>query len=70
MVDAEEVRTLLGQYCERIDLGDFDGVGKLFADGGLADEHGNVLARGQRRWPGSTGPARSCTTAPRGRSTS
>jgi hypothetical protein len=46
MGDADEIRNLLGAYCERIDLGDFDGVGALFADGVLADEHGTELARG------------------------
>lgn len=32
----DHIRNLLGQYCERIDAGDFDGVGALFARGGLA----------------------------------
>ena len=40
------IANLLGEYCERIDLGDFDGVGALFAEGVLADEHGTELARG------------------------
>ncbi|MEY2476700.1 MAG: hypothetical protein QOG87_2015 [Actinomycetota bacterium] len=44
--DGDRIRTLLGQYCERIDAGDFEGVGALFARGRLADEHGNELARG------------------------
>jgi hypothetical protein len=43
---ARAITNLLGEYCERIDLGDFDGVGRLFADGALADEHGTELARG------------------------
>lgn len=42
----DEIRNLLGRYCERIDAGDFAGVGALFADGCLADEHGAELARG------------------------
>ena len=42
----QEIRNLLGEYCERIDLGDFEGVGALFAHGALADEHGTVLAAG------------------------
>ncbi len=47
MVDsAQAVRNLLGEYCERMDLGDWDGVGALFAHGALADEHGTVLAAG------------------------
>ena len=29
-----------------MDLADFDGVGALFADGALADEHGREIARG------------------------
>jgi len=46
MTDGDAIRNLLGRYCELIDVGDFDGVGELFADGVLADEHGNELARG------------------------
>jgi 3-phenylpropionate/cinnamic acid dioxygenase small subunit len=46
MDSAQRVRNLLGEYCERMDLGDFDGVGALFADAALADEHGAELARG------------------------
>lgn len=44
--DGDRIRTLLGQYCDRIDAGDFEGVGELFARGCLADEHGTELARG------------------------
>ncbi len=44
--DGDRIRTLLGQYCERIDAGDFEGVGVLFDRGSLADEHGNELAQG------------------------
>jgi hypothetical protein len=44
--DGDRIRTLLGQYCERIDAGDFEGVGALFERGCLADEQGNELARG------------------------
>ena len=44
--DGDEVRNLLGRYCECIDAGDFDGVGALFADGRLATEDGTVLAEG------------------------
>ena len=43
---AQAVRNLLGEYCERMDLGDWPGVGELFAHGALADEHGTVLAEG------------------------
>ena len=46
MDGARAIENLLGEYCERIDAGDFAGVGELFADGALADEHGTELARG------------------------
>ena len=46
MLAADAIRNLLGEYCERIDAGDFAGVGQLFAHGALADQHGNELARG------------------------
>jgi len=42
----DEVRNLLGEYCERIDAGDFAGVGALFEHGALADGSGRELARG------------------------
>jgi hypothetical protein len=44
--DGDLVRNLLGRYCERIDAGDFDGVGALFAEGRLATDDGAVLAEG------------------------
>jgi hypothetical protein len=46
MDDGERIRGLLATYGERMDAGDFAGVGALFADGALADEHGTELARG------------------------
>ena len=46
MLAGDAIRNLLGEYCERIDAGDFDGVGALFADGALADDAGRELARG------------------------
>jgi hypothetical protein len=46
MSDTDGIRNLLGRYCELMDAGDYDGVGGLFADGALADEHGNEFARG------------------------
>ena len=46
MSDTDGIRNLLGRYCELMDAGDYDGVGQLFADGALADEHGNEFARG------------------------
>jgi hypothetical protein len=43
----DHIRNLLGRYCERIDAGDFDGVGALFGETGVvADDRGRVLARG------------------------
>jgi hypothetical protein len=44
--DGDHVRNLLGRYCERLDAGDFDGVGSLFAAGRLATDEGVVLATG------------------------
>lgn len=44
--DGDLIRNLLGQYCERIDAGDFAGVGALFAHGRLATDAGDALATG------------------------
>jgi hypothetical protein len=44
--DADQVRNLLGRYCERLDAGDVAGVGALFAHGRLTTEDGIVLATG------------------------
>jgi hypothetical protein len=45
--DGDHIRNILGAYCERIDLADYDGVGALFGDDGvLAAEDGVALARG------------------------
>ncbi len=46
MDDGERIRRLLAAYGERMDAADFAGVGALFAEGALADEHGTELARG------------------------
>ena len=47
MSDAhEQIRNLLGRYCERMDAGDFAGLAELFAAATLADENGNVFATG------------------------
>jgi ketosteroid isomerase-like protein len=47
MSDAhEQIRNLLGRYCERMDAGDFAGLAALFAAATLADENGNVFATG------------------------
>ncbi|HVX70620.1 MAG TPA: nuclear transport factor 2 family protein [Mycobacteriales bacterium] len=54
----EEIRNLLGRYCERMDAGDFAGLAALFADGRLADDAGNVFASGteqmQAMWESQT----------------
>jgi len=42
----DELRNLLARYCERIDAGDFGGVGELFAHGALTEPGGTELARG------------------------
>ena len=44
--DGDEIRNLLGRYCDLIDAGDFEGVGGLFAEGTLADDRGRPLAAG------------------------
>ena len=46
MDDAQALRNLLGTYCDVMDRGDWEGLGELFADAVLADEHGNAIARG------------------------
>lgn len=54
----EQIRNLLGRYCELIDAGDFAGLAALFADATLADEHGTVFATGagevRTRWERQT----------------
>jgi ketosteroid isomerase-like protein len=42
----EEVRNLLGTYCEVMDAADWKGLGRLFAEGHLVDEKGREIARG------------------------
>lgn len=42
----DAIGRLLATYGERMDAGDFDGIGALFADGALADADGAVLAHG------------------------
>jgi hypothetical protein len=44
--DGDHIRNLLGTYCRLIDAGDFDGVGRLFADATLCTEDGAVIATG------------------------
>ena len=59
MSDAhEQIRNLLGKYCELMDAGQFAGLAELFAHATLADEHGNVFATGSdemhRMWDAQT----------------
>ena len=42
----EDVRNLLGTYCEVMDAGDWAGLGALFAEGRLTDGDGRVVAEG------------------------
>lgn len=44
--DGDHIRSLLGTYCRLIDAGDFDGVGRLFAEATLCTEDGTVVASG------------------------
>jgi hypothetical protein len=46
MPAGDEIRNLLALYCERIDTGDFAGVGELFEHGALNEPGGRELARG------------------------
>ncbi len=43
----EAIRNLLALYGERLDAGDFEGVGELFAQGALVGPDGEELARGR-----------------------
>ena len=42
----EEIRNLLGRYCEVMDAGDWPGLGELFAQGRLTDGDGTEVAAG------------------------
>jgi hypothetical protein len=42
----EEIRNLLGTYCEVMDAGDWEGLGGLFAHGRIADDKGRPIAAG------------------------
>jgi hypothetical protein len=44
--DADEIRNLLGTYCELMDAADWAGVGDLFARAELAGPDGAVIASG------------------------
>ena len=46
MTDADEIRNLLGTYCELMDDANWPGVGDMFADAELVTETGVVFAAG------------------------
>ncbi len=46
LTDGDEIRSLLGRYCQLIDAGDFAAVGELLADAVLCTEDGTQIARG------------------------
>jgi uncharacterized protein (TIGR02246 family) len=46
VADRDEIEALIYDYARRIDDGDFDGVGELFAHGVVATLDGTVLAEG------------------------
>ena len=43
----EEIRNLLGTFCEVMDSGDWDALGELFAHGRITDDRGRVIAGGR-----------------------
>jgi ketosteroid isomerase-like protein len=46
MDDHRAIEQLLYRYAERIDDGDFDGIGALFVDGAVATDDGTPIAAG------------------------
>jgi hypothetical protein len=44
--ELDDIRSLLGRYCDLVDTADWDGLGALFEHGRLADEHGHEIASG------------------------
>lgn len=46
MTAHEDIRNLLGRYCEVMDAGDWAGLGELFVHGRLTDGDGNEVAAG------------------------
>jgi hypothetical protein len=50
----EDIRNLLGRYCELMDGGDFPGLADLLADAALSDQDGATVSSGSedflRRW--------------------
>ena len=53
MDDGRRIEHLLYLYAERIDAGDFQGVGELFSGGQIVGPDGNVIARGSAEVQGS-----------------
>jgi phenylpyruvate tautomerase PptA (4-oxalocrotonate tautomerase family) len=49
LTSSDEIRNLLGRYCEAVDRGDWVAVGELFAHGCLATEDGAELLGGLTR---------------------
>jgi hypothetical protein len=43
----EEIRNLLGIYCEVMDAADWDGLGELLADARVIDDKGRQIAAGR-----------------------
>jgi len=46
VTDCDEIRNVLGTYCELMDAADWPGVGRLFADARLVTEDGTAFAEG------------------------
>lgn len=46
LTDGDLIRNLLATYCRLMDGGDFDAVGRLFAQATICDDNGTVLATG------------------------
>jgi uncharacterized protein (TIGR02246 family) len=73
VADRDEIEALIFEYARRIDDGDFDGVGELFANGAVTTLDGTVLAEGAeavtklytattRRYPDGTPRSHHVTT--------
>lgn len=45
----EEIRTLLGTYCELMDSADWEGLGELFANGRVVDDKDRLIAAGKEQ---------------------
>jgi hypothetical protein len=46
LTDGDQIRGLLGRYCQLIDSGDFVGIGSLMADAVLMTDDGTTIATG------------------------